>query len=157
MMKKSTAKIALVLCLMLLTVCLTACGSGGSDEPAGKAAAFTGEKYIYEGSEYAIKTEEMPEGYPYIANDQFTAGFKAIVDGTITTASAYSDVAKAFGDDGIKMAGIKYDGYAYYSWYSDKDYTSDTKVHVLVTFKVSGDKVTYYAYSSEGINAQDVK
>lgn len=54
------------------------------------------------------------------------------------------------------MRSIVYEGYAYYGWYSDKDYTSDKKVYVLVTFKVDGDKLTYYAYSSEGINSKDV-
>ena len=55
------------------------------------------------------------------------------------------------------MVGIQYEGYAYYSWYSDKDYTPSTKIHVLVTFKVKDGNLTYYAYSSEGITFMDVK
>ena len=43
------------------------------------------------------------------------------------------------------------------SWYSEKDYTGGTKVHVLVTFKVKDGVPSYYAYSAEGITPQDVK
>ncbi len=79
------------------------------------------------------------------------------MDGTLTQASTYEDVANAFGAEGIQMVGIQYEGYAYYSWYSDKDYTPSTKIHVLVTFKVKDGDLTYYAYSSEGITFMDVK
>ncbi|MBQ9511607.1 MAG: hypothetical protein IJR58_00270, partial [Lachnospiraceae bacterium] len=60
-------------------------------------------------------------------------------------------------DDGIRMNGIVYAGYAYYGWYADKDYLSDTKVHVLVTFKEVNGKLSYYANSSVGITPQDVR
>ena len=79
------------------------------------------------------------------------------MDGTLTQSSTYEDVARAFGAEGIRMAGIQYEGYAYYSWYSDKDYTRSTKVHVLVTFKVKDGNLTYFAYSAEGIMFTDVK
>ena len=125
--------------------------------PAQAAAAGAGEGYVYEGTSFSIKTEELPTNYPCLPEDKFVAGFKSLVDGTITTASTYEDVAKAFGDEGIRMAGIQYEGYAYYSWYSEKDYTGGTKVHVLVTFKVKDGVPTYYAYSAEGITPQDVK
>ena len=75
----------------------------------------------------------------------------------MTQSSTYEDVAAAFGAEGIHMVGIQYEGYAYYAWYSDKDYTRDTKIHVLVVFKVKDDgKLTYYAYSSLGIMFTDV-
>ena len=119
--------------------------------------AAPGEKYTDEGTSFAIHTPDLPESYPLIPHEQFVAGFTALTDGTITTSSTYHDVASAFGDDGIRMDGIKNDGYAYYSWYSDQDYTGDTKVHVLVTFKADGDQMTYYAYSSEGIAPQDAE
>ena len=35
--------------------------------------------------------------------------------------------------------------------------TPDCKTNVLVTFKIEGDNLVYYAYSSVGIDAQDVK
>ena len=79
------------------------------------------------------------------------------MDGTLTQPSTYEDVVQAFGAEGIQMAGIQVDGYTYYSWYSEKDYTSSTKVHVLVTFKIKDGVPTYYAYSAEGITPQDVK
>ena len=79
------------------------------------------------------------------------------MDGTLTQTSTYEDVANAFGAEGIQMVGIQYEGYAYYSWYSDKDYTPSTKIHVLVTFKAKDGDLTYYAYSSEGITFMDVK
>ena len=157
MTQKTTKRMALILCLVAaLTICLTACGSN-PPTPASNNTSFTGEKYVNDGSDFAIKTADLPENYTCVPDEQFVAGFKSIVDGTITTSSSYEDVAAAFGDDGIKMQGIAYEGYAYYTWYSDKDYTSDTKVNVLITFKVSGDKTTYYAYSSSGIAPQDVK
>ena len=78
------------------------------------------------------------------------------MDGTLTQSSTYEDVAAAFGAEGIRMAGIQYEGYAYYSWYADRDYTRTTKIHVLVTFKVKDETLTYSAYSSEGIMFTDV-
>ena len=136
----------------------TAASSADTTTEAAPAAdAAAGEKYTDEGTNFAIHTPDLPENYPLIPHEQFVAGFKALTDGTITTSSSYSDVASAFGDDGIRMDGIKNDGYAYYSWYSDQDYTGETKVHVLVTFKVDGDQMTYYAYSSEGIAPQDAE
>ena len=79
------------------------------------------------------------------------------MDGTLTQSSTYEDVAAAFGAEGIRMAGIQYEGYAYYSWYSDRDYTRSTKIHVLVTFKAKDGDLIYYAYSAMGITPQDVK
>ena len=168
-MKKSTTIVLSICLMMLLMLCLAACSGGetpqttaaaseASEAATTKAAAdFSGDKYVNEGTDYAIKNADLPADYALIPHEQFAAGFKCLVDGTITSDSKYADVAKAFGAEGIKMAGIKYEGYAYYSWYSDKDYQSDVKTHVLVTFKDNGKAVTYYAYSSEGIAAEDVK
>ena len=128
-----------------------------SAEKEDGSVEITGEKYVDGGNSFAIKTADLPANYTCIPYDRFVAGFKCFVDGTITTASTYEDVAKAFGDDGIRMTGIVYEGYAYYGWYSDKDYTSDTKVYVLVTFKTKDGALTYYAYSAMGITPQDVK
>ena len=126
---------------------------GDATETEAAGSAFTGEKYVNSGKDFGIKTADLPSDYVQIPFESFKTAFKAICDGSLTT---YEDVAKAFGDDGIRMDGIVYEGYAYYGWYSDKDYTSDKKVYILVTFKVDGDKLTYYAYSSEGINSKDV-
>ena len=167
MEKKSKRK--LFICLIsLLMLCLAACGSrepaeettsaAETTEAATKAAkSYKGKKYSYEGTDYAIKTADLPADYALIPHEQFAAAFKSLTDETITTKSTYGEVAKVFGEDGIKMAGIKYEGYAYYSWYSDKDYSSDVKTHVLVTFRDNGKKLTYYAFSSEGITAENVK
>ena len=161
MTKKVTVRIALVLCLMVALVgCLAACSNGGNTNGDNNTAATeTAKKYVNEGSDYAIKTSELPSDYPLIAYDQFAEGFKAFLldGGSITTSSTYADIVKLFGNEGIEMTGIKYEGYAYYVWCSDKDYLSDTKAQILVTFKVSGDSITYYAYSATGITADDVK
>ena len=156
-MKKTTGKIALIVALlMLVTVCLTACGGEKKEEAAPAAEAYTGDKFVYEGSEMVIKAADLPEGSA-IAYDTFVEGFKALaVDKTITTSSTYADVAKAFGGEGIKMAGMAYEGYAYYSWYSDKDAGSDGKVGVLITFKDDGKALTYYAWTSSTITPDDV-
>ena len=159
---KRLSLIALILCAMML---FAACGGGkGSDggqedtEKSTEAAAeFTGDKYVNDGSEYAIKTADLPDGYPLIPIDRFKEGFKALSVGTLEEDATYADVAKAFGDDGIRMDGIKYEGYAYYGWYSDMDYSDGVNIHVLVTFKADGDKLTYYAYTSEGITGEDVQ
>ena len=152
-MKKKT--IVLIMCVAMLALCLAACG--GSNGSSGGSASFTGDKYVNDGSDFSIDTADLPENYTCVPDEQFTAGFTSLVDGTITTSSTYADVAAAFGDDGIRMDGIQYEGYGYYSWYSDKDYLSDTKVNVLVTFKDDNGKLTYFAYSSNGITPQDVK
>ena len=165
---KTAWKRMLAACLMLLMViCLAACGSEnkdagttestGTENTTAATEAPAGDKYVNEGESFAIKTADLPEGYPLIPEEQFKAAFKGFTDGTITTASTYEDIAKAFGNEGIAMKGIHYDGYAYYGWYCEKDYLSDTKTYVLVTFKVNGDTLNYYAYSSLGITADDVK
>lgn len=155
---------------MTMVLSLAACGggnSGGSTPQAGTTStaqteeqdnggSFTGEKYVSD-KDGTIKTAEFPSNYTPLPYDQFKEGFKAIVNGEITTSSSYEDVAKAFGDDGIKLEGQVYSGYAYYGWYSDKDLLSDNKVGVLITFKSSGGNLTYYAYSSNGILPEDVK
>ena len=157
---KRISLIALILCAMML---FAACGGGkGSDggqketEEQTEAAEFTGDKYVNDGSEYAIKTADLPDGYPLIPIDRFKEGFKALNDDDADDMT-YADVAKAFGDDGIRMDGIKYDGYAYYGWYSDLDYSDGVNIHVLVTFKADSDDLTYYAYTSEGITGEDVQ
>ena len=159
-MKKTTGKIALIAALLMLaTVCLTACGGNNNDTKDTPAAnSFAGTKYVYEGTETSLSKEQLPEGYPSVAYDKFEAAYKAIaVDKTITTASTYEDVAKLFGDDGIKLAGTVYEGYAYYAWYSDKEFNANRNVGVLITFKDDGKKLTYYAYSSDTIVPDDVK
>ena len=157
MNKKTVFKFALILCLAVaFTLSLAACG-GGSDDGGddGSAVSFNGDKYVDEGSDFVITTDNLPEGYACIPADQFKEGFKYLVNAD--TSATYADVAAAFGDDGIKMNGIVYDGYAYYAWYSDEDYLSDTKTNVLVTFKDDGGDLTYYAYSANGITPQDVE
>ena len=176
-MKKTFLKKVSALCIVAaLAVGMTACGGSsdattaasgsdpvateapaGTETPATEAtapASGTGDKYVNTGKDFTIKTSDLPADYKLIAHDKFTEGFKAIVDGTATS---YADIAAAFGDDGIRMDGIVYEGYSYYAWYSDKDATPDCKTNVLVTFKIEGDNLVYYAYSSVGIDAQDVK
>lgn len=153
MNKKTASKLALILGLAVaLVLCLAACGGDGGS--GGGDAGFSGEKYVDEGSDFVISTENLPEGYACIPADQFKEGFKNLVNADTNT--TYADVAAGFGDDGIKMAGIVYEGYAYYAWYSEEDYLSDSKTNVLVTFKDDNGKLTYYAYSSNGITPQDV-
>ncbi|MBR0164838.1 MAG: hypothetical protein IJQ12_09215 [Lachnospiraceae bacterium] len=133
-------------------------GNGNSGGGGGGAAPAAGDDpYVNTGKDFSIDTADLPAGYPLVAYSRFEEAFRAIVNGQITTASSYEDVAALFGDDGIRMEGIVYAGYAYYGWYSDKDYTNEHKVHILVTFRESGGKLTYYAYSSTGITPQDVK
>ncbi|MBQ9828345.1 MAG: hypothetical protein IJM62_06660 [Lachnospiraceae bacterium] len=162
MLKKRFSTIALVLCVSML---LAACGGGSSDDGGGQsdtskqteaAAEYTGDKYTDNGSEFAIKTADLPEGYTPIPFDQFKEGFKALRDDD-DAEMTYADVAKAFGDDGIRMDGIKYEGYAYYGWYSDQEYVDGVNTHILVTFKDNGGELTYYAYSAEGITGEDVQ
>ena len=173
-MRKSIVKKASAIVLALtLALGMTACGGDSkSTTEAGTSAAteaattaeatteaaatgsFTGDKYVNSGTDFTIKTADLPADYKQIPYDKFKEGFKALVDNKVTT---YNDIASAFGDDGIHMDGIVYEGYAYYAWYADKDYGTDAKVHVLVTLKKDGDNLTYYAYSSEGIDATDVQ
>lgn len=163
---KKKRRIALLLCgAMAFSTCLAACGNGeagvtdGTKESTGVATGFTGEKYVYNGSNGIIKTEEIPENYVCVPYDQFASGFKRIITGgDVPAGSTYAEVAEAFGDDGIKMnvPGISYDGYVVYKWLSDKDWVS-SKVDVMVTFEVKGDDLIYYAYSSNGITPDDVK
>lgn len=170
-MKKNLSKIALVAALLMIALfCLTACGSNENKDtkpaeaPASAeateapAAAASGDKYVFEGSDMVIKKDAMPENYVFVPDEKFIAAFKMlVVDKTLDTNSTYEDFVKAFGDDGIKMAGMARDGYGYYSWYSDKDAGSDGKVGILVTFKDNGGKLTYYAWTSSTITPQDVQ
>ncbi|MBR0173433.1 MAG: hypothetical protein IJQ21_11670 [Lachnospiraceae bacterium] len=125
-----------------------------TDGGAGSASGAGDDKYVNDGKDYAIKTQDLPSGYTPLPYDRFVEGYRAVLDGEV---SSYEEVANAFGDDGIHMRGIVYAGYAYYGWYADKDYLSDTKVHVLVTFKEVNGQLTYYANSTVGITPQDVR
>ena len=171
-MKKSIVKKVSAICLALtLAFGMTACGgdskstesapaateAGAATEAATQAAAsgsYTGDKYVNTGKDYTINTPNLPTDYKLVPYDKFTEGFKALVNYTVNT---YEETAAVFGDDGIRMDGIVYEGYAYYAWYSDKDAAMDHKVYVLVTFKKEGDKLSVYGYSSMGIDATDVK
>ena len=126
----------------------------GTGSGAGSAQGAGDDKYVNDGKDYAIKTHDLPSGYTPVPYDRFVEGYRAILDGGV---SSYEDAVNVFGDDGIRMNGIVYAGYAYYGWYADKDYLSDTKVHVLVTFKEVNGKLSYYANSSVGITPQDVR
>ena len=105
-MKKSTT-IVLSICLMMLLMCCLAACSGGetpqttaaaseaSEAATTKAAAdFSGDKYVNEGTDYAIKNADLPADYALIPHEQFAAGFKSLVDGTITSDSKYADVRR---------------------------------------------------------------
>ena len=165
-MKKKLTTTAMALTMALS---LAACGGGGSNTATSgtsaggqaatqtqtQAAGFTGDKYVSD-KDGNIKTAEFPSGYTPLAYDKFVEGFKAVVDGKITTSSTYADVANAFGDDGIKLEGQKYEGYAYYAWFSDEDF-AESKKGVLITFKDAGGNLTYYAYTGMGITADDVR
>ena len=179
-MKKSIVKKVSAICLALtLAFGMTACGgdskstesapaateagttAGAATEAATQAAtqaaasgSYTGDKYVNTGKDYTINTPDLPTDYKLVPYDKFTEGFKALVNYTVNT---YEETAAVFGDDGIRMDGIVYEGYAYYACYSDKDATMDHKVYVLVTFKKEGDKLSVYGYSSMGIDATDVK
>lgn len=163
---KKKRRIALMLSgAMAFSLCLVACGNGEAGvtyetkESTGAVAEFTGEKYVYNGSDAIIKTEDIPENYVCVPYDQFESGFKSIImGGDVPAGSTYAEVAKAFGDDGIKMNvdGISYDGYVVYKWLSDKDWVS-SKVDVMVTFEVKDGDLIYYAYASNGITPDDVK
>ena len=166
--------IVLSLCLIASFV-MAACGSSAStntnstqssavssnasvDISSVTTDAYTGDKYVNSGSDFSIKTVDLPTGYMLVSHDKFVEAFREfrMDGGSVTTASSYEEIAALFGDDGIKMEGIVYDGYAYYSWYSDQDYTDETKTHILITFKNNNGNLTYFAYSTEGINIEDV-
>ena len=119
-------------------------------------SASGSDHFVYAGEAFSISNDDIPDGYVLVPYAQFEEGFKKICNLKAGDTLTYADVANLFGGDGIQMTGIVYDGYAYYSWYSDQDYTGDTKTHVLVTFKDDNGNLTYYAYSSEGITPQDV-
>ena len=173
-MRKSIVKKVSAICLALtLALGMTACGGDSkSTTEAGTSAAteaattaevtteaaatgsFTGDKYVDNGTEFSIKASDLPANYKLVPYEKIKEGFKAILDNKAVT---YDEIAAAFGDDGIRMDGIVYEGYAYYAWYADKDYGSDGKVQVLLTLKKDGDKLTYYAYSSVGIDSTDVQ
>ena len=175
-MKKSIAKRVSAVCLALtLAFGMTACGgdskstestptateagttAGAATEAATQAAAsgsFKGDKYVNTGKDYTIKTVDLPADYKLIPYAKFEEGFKAVVK---QTASTYEEISAAFGDDGIRMDGIVYEGYKYYAWYSDKDSGTESKVYVLVTFKDEGGKLTYYGYSAIGIDGTDIQ
>lgn len=171
MMKKLSAKLAVILSfIMVLALCMTACSgsdnkesgsgssataaSGSSAEAEPAPAAFTGDKYVSDDSE--LSASNLPENYVPVPYDTFVVGYKFLVD-EATTSSTYDEIAALFGDDGIRMDGIEYGDYSYYIWYSDKQYAGDTNIYVLVTFKAKDNTLTYFAYSSIGILPEDVR
>ena len=144
--------------ILMGSMLLTFATCGGKENASGSGSSgFTGKKYVYDGQWYDIKTSDLPKNYTCVPHEKCVAGFKSLCDGTITWSSTYADVAKAFGDDGIHLTEINEPGYAYYDWFSDEDFADENKVHVLITFKADGDKLTYYSYSSVGINSEDVQ
>lgn len=126
--------------------------AASAETPA--AAGYTGDKYVYEGEDSPIKTEDIPEGYELIPMDKFEEVFNSnfgVGDGYFSTSTTYAEVAEAFGTDGIRMDGMVYEGYAYYTWLADEDYAGG-KVGILVTFKNNNGNLTYYAYTGNGIS-----
>ena len=154
--------VLLLMAAMILT--FAACGGSDSKETkkdsasegttAAPAGAFTGDTYVYSGGDFAIKTPDLPADYPLIPIDTFTEVFNTKFGtgaGYFDTKTTYAEVAAAFGDEGILMDGIEYEGYTYYSWVSDEDINDELKVSILVTFKNNGGELTYYAYTANGI------
>ena len=167
LMKK---KLLAVILVGIMAISLAACGSSGSQtttntDTAAKseaaavteapaAAGYTGDKYVYDGDNSSIKTEDIPEGYELIPYDKFEEVFNnnfGVGDGYFSTSTTYAEIAEAFGGEGIRMDGMVYEGYAYYVWLSDKDYAGG-KVSLLVTFKNNNGNLTYYAYTGNGIS-----
>ena len=160
MMKRLMA--LLLMTAMILT--LAACGgsdskettkaSGTEAETAAPAGAFTGDQFVNNGGDFAIKTPDLPADYPLVPIDTFTEVFNTKFGtgaGVFDTKTTYAEVAEAFGVEGIRMDGIEYEGCTYYSWVSDKDINDDLKVSILVTFKNNGGELTYFAYTANGI------
>ena len=157
--------------MMVLTV--GAC-SNGADKPAdGKNTTTAG---VTEGSttatgttmasglgkqdpdiyKYTVDVEELdgfarPDEYPWIPAEEFKASFEKMKDLNMNAEiETYQDAVDIFGVDGAYYKNCDYDNgmekYKYFSWYAD-DETS-----VLMTFKVNGEDLEFFAWTGAGIN-----
>lgn len=140
-MKRFT--IFLLVAVMIFS--LTACGKSND------TAADTSAK----GPTYTVDVPELdpnisPDDYPLIPFDEFEAAFVNLKAANLNTElDGYQDIADIFGVDGAYYVNCDKefgDGlYKYYGWYADNG------VSVLITFKVNGEKLEYFAWTGNNI------
>jgi len=104
---------------------------------------------------YTVDVEELdpniyPDNYPLIAFSDFESAFEILKQANVkATLDTYQEVVDIFGVDGAYYEKCDYDQngtrYKYYGWYADNG------VSILITFKANGNKLEYFAYTSNGI------
>lgn len=147
-MKKNISKILMLLITLSFVIGLVACGKSEGDKEK-KTTAKT--EPVYKVSVEEIDPNIYPEDYPLIAFSDFETAFNKLKDANMNAEiKNYQDVADIMGVDGAyyENCDLKYgeDLYKYYGWYADNG------ANVLITFKSKGDKLEYFAYTSNGIN-----
>ena len=139
-------KISALLLAGALALTLAACGGGdgGSDNAGGGVSAYTVETAELDPKVY-------PDDYPLIPFDEFEASFEKMKAANLNgELESYQDIAEVFGVDGAYYKNNDFktgsDVFKYYGWYADNG------ANVLLTFKADGNKLEYFAYTSDGVN-----
>ena len=106
-------------------------------------------------SGYTVDIQELdpfvyPADYPLIAFADFKAAFIILKEANMNgELKDYQDIVDIFGEEGAyyENCDLTYgeDLYKYYGWYADNE------VSVLITFKVDGNDLTYFAYTENGV------
>lgn len=138
-------KISALLMAGALALTLAACaGAGsGSDNSSGSVSSYTVETAELDPTIY-------PENYPLIPFNDFEASFNKMKAANLNgELKSYQDIAAVFGIDGAYYTKNDFksgtDVYKYYGWYADNG------ASVLFTFKANGNKLDYFAYTSNGV------
>lgn len=142
----SNIKVIVFLLVLPIAFTLVACGDSGTNE---------GVKDSPDTITYTVDVAELdpnvyPEDYPLIGFSDFESAFENLKEANVKgELETYQDIVNIFDADGAYYENCDkdYEGtmYKYYGWYADNG------VSILITFKAKGDKLEYFAYTTNGI------
>ena len=149
-------KLATILLAGAMVLGFTACGNGGGsggdgDSESEKTVKAASSDPVYTVGVATLDPNVYPDSYPLIASGDFEAAFKNLTDANMRNElNTYEELVEIFGVDGAyyENCDMDYSGqmYKYYGWYAENG------ISVLITFKMNGNNMKYFAYTGNGIS-----